>query len=117
MEYARQCPRRSQRQTRDTTYSMTLWLGVYVIRIISSNGTTQTTNTTRCAPSCVSSQCRNNMQLHFKIKFVLPTINLLRQLIIILQNSVVTVQNWLWNCVVMLSGYINESCSHILLQQ
>jgi len=27
--------------------------------IISSNGTTQTTNTTRCEPSCVSSQCQN----------------------------------------------------------
>jgi len=43
-----------------TTFSMTLWLGVYVIIIISSNDTTDTTNTTRRLPRCVSSQCQNN---------------------------------------------------------
>jgi len=55
-----QCPHRSQRQNGDTTFSMTLWLGVYIIIIISSNDTTETTNTTRRLPSCVSSQCQNN---------------------------------------------------------
>ena len=40
-------------------YDIVVWSIRHVITI-SSNGTTQTTNTTRCAPSCVSSQCQNN---------------------------------------------------------
>jgi len=40
-------------------------------KIISSSCATQTTNTTRCEPSCVSSQCRNYITYHcFKQNYV-----------------------------------------------
>ena len=43
--------------------------------------------TTRCAPSCISSQCRNKCCLHFEMFHILLTIYRNRQMMVIIETS------------------------------